>query len=480
MLITPANLNTLVRPRPELSAPKNVQDKQTASRVRKKGDTIRLAVDFSLILLAAGMLRYSPFNSNWKFQKECAQDYLSMLVKPKSSAILFLEQVKHVKPDFPKFVEFVEAKNLDEAKAFAKKYFKIEKFDVDNLEIANWVNRAISKYNNMFEGKRILPKNIVYGKNGDDTKVIATMQTKLSAIDDSTLFISKNRLENTPDLIDELAELARKRKYLDFYDFESETYNNIDEKSLKAFYDRAVLLSENKDKLTNIQKLAFEYEYLNISQKENFLDKPENLKHCLEYLKDKAVYSARVKELLKRQEENKLLHCEQVELIDKMVKESGYKLTFGLCHESETGVLFHEFGHLAYREKEFNELCDFYRKRLELIAKAEAEIKKHIEYFSKVKNKIKHFFIARTPTVKLGYNFSEAPYYEAKFEGDEKIIATMVSDYSKESPCEFVAETFASLCENSIDKFSKEIIDLYKKFKGPLIEFFEKNNSSVS
>ena len=45
--------------------------------------------------------------------------------------------------------------------------------------------------------------------------------------------------------------------------------------------------------------------------------------------------------------------------------------------------------------------------------------------------------------------------------------ASKVSDYAKESPLEFIAETFAGLIEGKT--YSNDVMALYKKYGGPVI-----------
>lgn len=60
-------------------------------------------------------------------------------------------------------IEFKKAQTLEEAENFAKENFKIKKFQVDDLEIANWINEGLSVLSNKFKGKVYMPSKIVYG-----------------------------------------------------------------------------------------------------------------------------------------------------------------------------------------------------------------------------------------------------------------------------------------------------------------------------
>ena len=55
---------------------------------------------------------------------------------------------------------FQKAENIEQAANFAKKNFKIDYFNVDNLDTANWINQGIAKLSNKFKGKTFMPKKI--------------------------------------------------------------------------------------------------------------------------------------------------------------------------------------------------------------------------------------------------------------------------------------------------------------------------------
>ena len=61
-------------------------------------------------------------------------------------------------------IEFKPAQTIDEARAFAKKNFGIRKFDVDDLEVANFINNGFSEATNIAKGKIVLP-NVVRSTN---------------------------------------------------------------------------------------------------------------------------------------------------------------------------------------------------------------------------------------------------------------------------------------------------------------------------
>lgn len=50
---------------------------------------------------------------------------------------------------------------------------------------------------------------------------------------------------------------------------------------------------------------------------------------------------------------------------------------------------------------------------------------------------------------------------------DEQFIASTVSGYAQRSPLEFVAEVYASMLNG--EKFGADVMNLYNKYKGPVL-----------
>lgn len=82
-------------------------------------------------------------------------------------------------------IEFKKAESIEEAANFAKNTFKIKKFDVSDLELANWINEGLCNINNRFKGKVHMPAKIkeVKNKNYDGRYNLIT----------DTLFILNNK-----------------------------------------------------------------------------------------------------------------------------------------------------------------------------------------------------------------------------------------------------------------------------------------------
>ena len=63
-----------------------------------------------------------------------------------------------------KNIEFKKAETIEEAVNFAKTNFKIKKFKVEDLELANWINEGLCNINNRFQGEVYMPSKIVAKK----------------------------------------------------------------------------------------------------------------------------------------------------------------------------------------------------------------------------------------------------------------------------------------------------------------------------
>lgn len=110
-------------------------------------------------LVAAPLIKLSPVISKILFNN----------IIPTVLSVLFFNFLPklvakfHQKPvKLEQEIEYKEAKTLKEAKVFAKKNFKIKKFKVDDLGVANWINEGLSILCNKFKGDVYMPRKIKY------------------------------------------------------------------------------------------------------------------------------------------------------------------------------------------------------------------------------------------------------------------------------------------------------------------------------
>ena len=57
-------------------------------------------------------------------------------------------------------IVFQESENLEQAANFAKQNFKIDYFNIDNIDTANWINKGLTKLSNAFKGHTYMAKRI--------------------------------------------------------------------------------------------------------------------------------------------------------------------------------------------------------------------------------------------------------------------------------------------------------------------------------
>jgi len=92
-------------------------------------------------------------------------------------------------------IEFKKAETTKEATEFAKKNFKIKKFKVEDLELANWINEGLCNVNNRFKGKVYMPSKIVAKELKEG------VQGSYSTLKD-TLYITTRGKEKADELLD--------------------------------------------------------------------------------------------------------------------------------------------------------------------------------------------------------------------------------------------------------------------------------------
>lgn len=64
-------------------------------------------------------------------------------------------------------IDFQKAETIEEAESFAKHNFKIKKYKVDDLEVANWVNEGLTVLSNKCKGQVYMPSMIAYGEKSN-------------------------------------------------------------------------------------------------------------------------------------------------------------------------------------------------------------------------------------------------------------------------------------------------------------------------
>ena len=321
-------------------------------------------------------------------------------------------------------IKFKPAQTVEEAAQFAKTHLGIKTYSVDNLEIANWVNKGMSKVVNKTKGNAILPDNVFYKAIEDNTNGIMRVQGK-------NLTINKNYFNNIDEYIKE--DLPKWLEDDKIVTVVGNDYINITNKYYNLY---------KQGKLNLVQKSNFEQLLKhNISLNSHILGgQPEKIikafyENCVPkngtfQIGDKVMSLDEVLALPKKELTNYAF------ALAKYADSKGIRFCFdGMFNNKFVGserYIFHELGHLVH-EKSYA----LHDKCCTLDAYKQANME---------------------PT-KMLKDFLANP--------EEQRIAKSVSGYAASSPNEFVAETFSYLIKG--EKFTKEVMDLYKKYGGPLI-----------
>lgn len=159
-----------------------------------------------------------------------------------------------------KHIEFKKAENVEEAKLYAKEKLGIRKFEIDDLEFANWINNGLTNVSNRFEGKVYFPKKIKF-KNVNG----AFASYKQG---NNTMYINKEEILSTIGILEGLFMLLPSERFtkINYGKGYEEFYNNLN----RAYKDF--------DSLTIFEKLALaqtiaQIKDVEIQLKKNKLDK---------------------------------------------------------------------------------------------------------------------------------------------------------------------------------------------------------------
>ena len=321
--------------------------------------------------------------------------------------------------ELPEYIEFKEAKTIEDAIKYSKEVLKIpyvdKKFSLDAL---NYVNEALTNVSNFNKGNAKLPNGLAYVdiiRPGLEDGVVSAGIKGVNPYANDFGYLFLNKKEFSHELLDE--ELKH------FF------YNAED--GSRAFIKRgATRLSPECYQLNAVMAPANGTEFLN-----TFATTPELTKLVDKYynnpkelsFKDKvrltSIYTGRCKDLYYRVFPNKLIaRCE--------------------CRDRDAfTTIYHELGHLQDMKK-FAAENPIYQDsvRFRTINDTNVDIK--------IEQATKDFFT-----------------------NAEQEIAGEVSNYAKTSIGEFVAETYAEMIAGV--HLSDDVIALYKKYNGPLPNGFK-------
>lgn len=347
-------------------------------------------------------------------------------------------------------IDFTPAKTMEEAKEFAKKHLKIEKFDTANdLDMANWVNEGLVNINNKYKGKGHIPKEVrpVPDELKETHKnVIATMSARLGKgfYMEPILTVNVDFFNNAHKFID--------KRLKDF------GFKVIPRKDGCHELAMHMLPFFNKDKQLDIMLLSEKFVNGKASKMDIVaLNKSFNDYYAYShFLADNPmaiindIYSQKgVVDLLKKhmkqgsfksvEELGKMTNKEQMDYLFE-ASDALTGLPFNQHPSSKIlaskrsvfNTLYHEEGHLFHHK---NTILDYEDM--------------HVVYNKQTGKPDKIGALAKG-------------FLESK---EEQFIASTVSRYAQNSPLEFVAEVYARMLNG--EKFGDDVMNLYNKYKGP-------------
>ena len=341
--------------------------------------------------------------------------------------------------NLPENIKFTNAKTYEEAIEFGKKTLGIKDyigFEAKDLNAINWINEGLVNVSNAMKGKKVrIPKRVLYTSYKDSTLAgvvtdldfaARTLFTQKTGLKVGDFIVNKKVFDNLDDKLKELLS----NKSLKCYGIERE--------GSKLYY-RKIYSDESIRKL---YKMILDYDRVKIkdfSGKVTLMENISNLKNTA----NRIVSSPEgvLKDIMKN------------EKAMEYVKKAGIQIDLD------------KFSKLTDQQKA-NELIKIMEK-----AKITHQVKTIQNPFSTIYHEMGHLqdMVPRCPTID---NFKSAAEYPKALQEwvnnkANQETAARVSAYATHGPGEFIAETFAGLVDGA--KYPKEIMDLYKSLKGPML-----------
>lgn len=315
------------------------------------------------------------------------------------------------------FKGFKQTKSIEEAEAFANEHLGITLcYELEDLEIANYVNRALYEFQQRNKGVKPVFEGIA---TTDNEALMAGTHPKYPV-----LFVNEKVLQNLDGTI--------KKALAD----------SLNEKDLLLYGDNALEISLSKNQQRLIEDFQKDSKSMPLEDKINlaeFLRNVRTLSFLPSFVPFINLYCNGGKEELEKLNLDigfRVYSKLPQDVQDKIIKILNMR---GIRLKVDDGgpfcIINHEIGHKLHRnqagEEEFNELNFVFRKNEEKEASNSV--------VSAMQN-----FINREP---------------------DWFHTVLISPYAASSPGEFVAETYSYLSKGRV--LSDEIMELYKKYEGP-------------
>ncbi|MBQ8635206.1 hypothetical protein IJ425_03540 [bacterium] len=314
------------------------------------------------------------------------------------------------------FIDFKPAQTMDEAIEFARKNFGIETFDFgEDIELANWANEGLTNLNNKAKGKIHMPKSIYLSDELDEAMGSMSQSGDLKI--NPKAFNTENNMETINQVFKIMDTgniptgfLISKDSIRELIETYNLTKANPNYKFSRTEAHELAMLAENIITPFKYPMTVFQA----ISQDENLIKVLKKYNIELDITK--------FSKLTEKEQTNYLSNIFSTINIGDLVNTNLYPKRF--C--SKFDILYHEMGHLQHY--------------------------KNTSLFSQLFGK-----------------FSDKSKQVAKFTQNPQMqkTASKISWYAQTHPSEFVAETYAKLC-NGI-KLPDDVMELYKKLNGVLI-----------
>lgn len=307
-------------------------------------------------------------------------------------------------------IEFQPAKTIEEARAFARSNLGIKRYELTNLDIANYVNEGLVNLSNSVKGTTMYSKVITLPSDSVG-RMSCSFNGEILGVNEKEILESM-KLENLQDLFNRVSSKFNLSNY------------NLNSKQL----DLIAKFKTTPSKLSFKEKLEFEELIAKIDLA------PSNLfKRYAEALNNDAVFNVMKAKnrVLKPADFQKLSQEEQAKYVEELFN-AGYKQPIyarGAFHD-----INHEFGHKLHVEnigkEKFKQICVDISDNPE---QAEHAMKVYMKKF-------------------IGRNPESYP------------ILREVSGYAPFSEAEAVAEIYAGL-QNGV-KYSNKVMTLFDEWGG--------------
>ena len=357
------------------------------------------------------------------------------------TTLLIKGKIATAKRVFAEHIDFAPAKTMEEAKEFAKTHFGIKHFNLnDDIEMANWVNEGLVRINNFYKGKAPIPRKVKpYPKRLHDKTLKNGGNPILADMDprDGTLRINLNYFNNAGKNIQKYVDLLGfkvKKRPDGLFDTQFNILPFLNIEKQQSLIPLLVKIEEGT--ATKMDLVTAEITLYDMCHYAGLLDKSPEL------IYESILKSSKLQFLAKNNPKIKLISFDD----------------FNKLPQEEKLDYFYELNNLFMEGHENNELIQLFSDIK--IADRPANV------FQTMFHEDTHWF----HRIKLGFK-KFVSLRRKKFTKKEELIATTVSAYAPKNPLEFVAEVNSMILSGY--KPSEEVMKLYKKFGGPLIDDIE-------